>query len=83
MDTKAGLWVYPGAFCSDILSYKIADIHRISIEMAADVAAAIGCPRGSRDLFAIPRRCPCRSAAGPIARNFIAIFLIRGPITLL
>lgn len=41
-DTEAGL-VYPDAFCADILSYKIAaDIHRISIEMAADVAAAIG-----------------------------------------
>lgn len=40
-DTEAGL-VYPDVFCGDILSYKIADIHRISIEMAADVVAAIG-----------------------------------------
>lgn len=40
-DTEGDL-VHPGAFCGDILSYEIADIHRISIEMAADVAAAIG-----------------------------------------
>lgn len=40
-DTGADL-VYPDVFCGNILSYKIADIHRISIEMAADVAAAIG-----------------------------------------
>lgn len=57
--------VYPDIFCGNILSYKIADIHRISIEMAADVAAAIGrhCRRHraarSRDLFAMLR---CRSA---------------------
>lgn len=35
-------------FCADILSYEIADIHRISIEMAADVAAAIGQGRPGR-----------------------------------
>jgi len=34
--------VYLDDFCGDILSYKIADIHSIFIEMAADVAAAIG-----------------------------------------
>lgn len=45
----AGL-VYSDVFCGDILSYKIADIHRISIEMAADVAAAIGRRALSRPL---------------------------------
>lgn len=42
--------VYPDVFCGNILSYKIADIHRISIEMAADVAAAIGRRALSRPL---------------------------------
>jgi len=37
-------------FCGDILSYKIADIHSIFIEMAADVAAAIGRRALSRPL---------------------------------
>lgn len=67
-DTEAGL-VYPDVFCGDILSYKIADIHRISIEMAADVAAAIGrrrvLPRPLRDasLSIDPLTRPVRSRA--------------------
>lgn len=68
-DTEAGL-VYPDVFCGDILSYKIADIHRISIEMAADVAAAIGCPTLSRPLR------DASHSSGSIARNFIVIFLV-------
>lgn len=66
-DTEAGL-VYPDVFCGDILSYKIADIHCISIEMAADVAAAIGrrvLPRPLRDasLSIDPLTRPVRSRA--------------------
>lgn len=58
---EAGL-VYPDVFCGDILSYKIADIHRISIEMAADVAAAIG----RRASLSRPLR--DRLAVGPLIR---------------
>lgn len=59
--------LYPDGFCGDILSYKIADIHRISIEMAADVAAtAIGrrasLSRPLRDRLAVGR------SAGPLIR---------------
>ena len=59
----------------DILSYKIADIHRISIEMAADVAAAIGSANESPsyDLCALG----CTGRPG-LSCNFIAIFLIYG-----
>lgn len=70
-DMEAGL-VYPDAFCGDILSYKIADIHRISIEMAADVAAASHWPRArSRDLFVVPRRpAPAGRSSGSIAQFY-------------
>lgn len=60
-DTEAGL-VYSDVFCGDILSYKIADIHRISIEMAADVAAAIG-----RRAFSRPLR-DASLSVGPLTR---------------
>lgn len=69
-DTEAGL-VYPGAFCGDILSYKIADIHRISIEMAADVAATNHWLRAfSRPL----RRGPSSSAVPDRSSGSIAQF---------
>lgn len=45
-----------GRFCADILSYEIADIHRISIEMAADVAAAA---IGDRPARSDPRALCC------------------------
>ena len=54
-----------GRFCADILSYEIADIHRISIEMAADVAAAIARPRETRPRLDAPLVCvvaPSRQA---------------------
>lgn len=63
-------WFTQTFFCGDILSYKIADIHRISIEMAADVAAAIGrraLSRPLRDCLTVGR--PSHSS-GSIARNF-------------
>lgn len=69
-------------FCADILSYEIADIHRISIEMAADVAAAIARPRETRPSRCAPRVCCCCSlSTGPPGStgrscNFIPIFLI-------
>lgn len=73
-DTKAGL--YPDVFCGDILSYKIADIHRISIEMAADVAAAIGRRALSRPLRDASLSVAPSHSSGSIARNFITIFLV-------
>lgn len=71
-DMEAGL-VYPGAFCDDILSYKIADT---SIAFPSKWQLTWRQPLAVAR-FSRPLRGPSLPAARPVwSRNFIAIFLI-------
>lgn len=60
-------------FCADILSYEIADIHRISIEMAADVAARQPLETGQLDPRPSCVRCSLSARLGS-ARSILQFY---------